>query len=162
MKRIGIYGGTFNPPHIGHIKAAESMSRIIQPDTFLIIPDFLPPHKSFDGMVSADDRLNMCKLAFSHVNNVHVSDIEIKRGGKSYTSCTLEELSADDRELYFLCGSDMFLTLSDRGIEYDDILYINNSAVGILVFDDYYFLINTRTDIGIEIIYDIVDILIRE
>ena len=80
--KVAIYGGTFNPPHIGHIKAAESMSRIIQPDTFLIIPDFLPPHKSFDGMVSADDRLNMCKLAFSHIDNVDVSDIEIKRGGK--------------------------------------------------------------------------------
>ena len=109
--KIGIYGGTFNPPHIGHVKAAEALSSAISPDLFLIMPDNLPPHKSYSGSVSADDRLKMCEIAFSHIKNVAVSDQEIKRGGKSFTSVTLEELASSERELYFLCGTDMFLTL---------------------------------------------------
>ena len=112
-KKLGIYGGTFNPPHLGHVGAAESFASLIEPDEFLIMPDFLPPHKLFEGNVSAEDRLEMSKLAFSHIKNVAVSDMEIKRGGKSYTSVTLEELSEKDTEIYFLCGTDMFLTLSE-------------------------------------------------
>ena len=110
-KRIGIYGGTFSPPHIGHVGAAESFSAATEPDVLMIMPDFLPPHKELDGNVSADDRLEMSRLAFGHIKNAFVSDLEIKRGGRSYTSVTLEGLSGDDRELYFLCGTDMFLTL---------------------------------------------------
>ena len=112
-KRIGIYGGTFSPPHIGHVGAAESFSRAIQPDELIIMPDFLPPHKQLDGKVSAEDRLEMSRLAFDHIKNVKISDLEIKRGGRSYTSVTLEELSSDESELYFLCGTDMFLTLGE-------------------------------------------------
>lgn len=112
-RKIGIYGGTFSPPHVGHVAAAESFARAIAFDKLIIMPDFLPPHKEFDGNVSAEDRLRMCELAFSHIKNVEVSDLEIKRGGRSYTAVTLEELSAPDAELYFLCGTDMFLTLGE-------------------------------------------------
>ena len=110
-QKIGIYGGTFSPPHVGHVSAAESFSEAIELDKLIIMPDFLPPHKHFDGEVTPEDRLNMCSLAFSHIKNAEVSDLEIKRGGKSYTAVTLEELSSADTELYFLCGTDMFLTL---------------------------------------------------
>ena len=110
-KRIGIFGGTFNPPHIAHVAAAEAFSGRIDPDIRMIIPDFIPPHTTFAGTVTPSQRLDMCKLAFSHIKNVQVSDLEIARGGKSYTANTLTELSAPDRELYFLCGTDMFLTL---------------------------------------------------
>ena len=110
-KRIGIYGGTFSPPHIGHVGAAESFSRAIDPDVLMIMPDFLPPHKELSCKVSALDRLEMSRLAFGHIKNAIVSDMEIKRGGRSYTSVTLEELSRDGDELYFLVGTDMFLTL---------------------------------------------------
>jgi nicotinate-nucleotide adenylyltransferase len=112
-EKIAIYGGTFNPPHIGHIKSAEALSRAISPDRFLIIPDFIPPHKNIDAGVLPEDRLNMCRLAFSHIQNAEISDIEIKRGGRSYTSYTLEDLSSENRELYFLCGTDMLLTMSN-------------------------------------------------
>ncbi len=111
--RIGIYGGTFNPPHVGHVLAAERFLESVQLDKLLIIPDFLPPHKRIDGEITAEDRLEMARLAFSHLEKAEVSDIEISRGGRSYTAVTLEELSGDDRELYFLCGTDMFLTLSE-------------------------------------------------
>ena len=111
--RIGIYGGTFNPPHVGHVLAAERFLESVQLDKLLIIPDFLPPHKRIDGEITAEDRLEMARLAFSHLEKAEVSDIEISRGGRSYTAVTLEELSGDDRELYFLCGTDMFLTLDE-------------------------------------------------
>ena len=111
MKKIAIYGGTFSPPHIGHVGAAEAFARAVSPDELLIIPDFLPPHKVVDNDATAEDRLEMCRLAFSHIKNVTVSDIEIRRGGKSYTAITLTELSSPDRELYFLLGTDMLLTL---------------------------------------------------
>ncbi len=112
-RKIGIYGGTFSPPHRGHVAAAESFADTIAFDKLIIMPDFLPPHKEFDGRVSAFDRLKMCELAFSHIKNVEVSDMEIKRGGRSYTAVTLEALSEPDVELYFLCGTDMFLTLGE-------------------------------------------------
>ena len=110
-KSIGIFGGTFNPPHIAHVAAAEAFSRCVDPDILMIMPDFIPPHKSFAGTVTPSQRLDMCKLAFSHIKNVVVSDLEIARGGKSYTANTLTELSATGCDLYFLCGTDMFLTL---------------------------------------------------
>ena len=112
-QKIGIYGGTFSPPHVGHVSAAESFAKAIDFDKLIIMPDFLPPHKKYDGEVTAEDRMQMCSLAFSHIANVEISDMEIKRGGKSYTAITLDELSSDDRELYFLCGTDMFLTLGE-------------------------------------------------
>ncbi len=110
-KSIGVFGGTFNPPHVAHVAAAEAFSRRIDPDTLMIIPDFIPPHKSFAGIVTPNQRLDMCKLAFSHIKNVVISDMEIARGGKSYTANTLTELSSTGCDLYFLCGTDMFLTL---------------------------------------------------
>ena len=78
-KRIGIFGGTFNPPHIAHVAAAEAFSRCIDPDILMIIPDFIPPHKSFAGTVTPAQRLDMCKLAFSHIKNAVISDLEISR-----------------------------------------------------------------------------------
>ena len=112
-KRVGVYGGTFNPPHLGHVGAAEAFCRDALLDELIIMPDFLPPHKELSSAVSADDRLRMCELAFSHIEKACVSDMEIKRGGRSYTSDTLEALAEPDRELYFLCGTDMLLTLSE-------------------------------------------------
>ena len=112
-KRVGIYGGTFNPPHMGHVGAAEAFCRDAELDELIIMPDFLPPHKEIISAVSADERLRMCELAFSHIEKARVSDLEIKRGGRSYTSDTLEILASDDTELCFLCGTDMFLTLSE-------------------------------------------------
>ena len=110
-EKIGIFGGTFSPPHVGHVASAEAFSRAVDFDKILIIPDFLPPHKEIDGEASAEQRLKMCNLAFSHIKSSVISDMEIKRGGRSYTYQTLQELSSVDRELYFLMGPDMFLTL---------------------------------------------------
>ncbi len=111
MTRIGIYGGTFSPPHNGHLKAAKAFMEQMWLDILYVIPTFVPPHKEMECAVSAEHRLNMCRLAFSEMEGVYVSDLEIKRGGTSYTVDTLQELSGDDRRLFLLCGTDMVLTL---------------------------------------------------
>lgn len=110
-KRVGIFGGTFNPPHIGHISAAKAFFEKAELDELIIMPAFIPPHKEYDSVISCDERLQMCKIAFSHLKNTVVSDLEILRKGKSYTYLTLEELSAPEIELFFLCGTDMILTM---------------------------------------------------
>lgn len=109
--RLGIYGGTFSPPHNGHFLAAKSFAEEMELDRLLIIPTYIPPHKSMSDDTTAEQRLQMCAIAFSELEIAEISDIEIKRRGKSYTYLTLEELSRDGVELYLLCGTDMFLTL---------------------------------------------------
>lgn len=113
VKKIGIFGGTFSPPHVGHVASAEAFAASVNFDKILIIPDYLPPHKELDGGADEKQRLEMCSLAFSHIENVEISNIEILRGGRSYTYQTLEALSAPETELYFLMGTDMFLTLPE-------------------------------------------------
>ncbi len=117
---IAIFGGTFSPPHLGHVRAAEAFATHVAPNKLLIIPTYVPPHKEYHHTVSCEDRLEMCRIAFSHIPNVEISDMEIARGGKSYTADTLELLASPNRELAFLCGTDMMLTL-DRWYDPDRI-----------------------------------------
>ena len=112
--RIGIYGGTFSPPHIGHISAAKAFLEEIKPDKLLIMPTFTPPHKvAYD--IDPLHRMNMAKLAFSASEgfdgSVTVCDFELNKKDVSYTYQTLEHFASPETELYFLCGTDMFLTL---------------------------------------------------
>lgn len=111
MTRIGIYGGTFSPPHNGHIQAAKAFMEQMWLDFLYVIPTAIPPHKEMDAPISAEHRLQMCRKAFADVEGVYVSDMEICRGGKSYTVDTLRQLSGEDRRLFLLCGTDMLLTL---------------------------------------------------
>lgn len=113
MTRIGIYGGTFSPPHNGHIAAAKAFMEQMWLDILYIIPAATPPHKQMTCAVSPEDRLNMCRLAFSEMEGVYVSDMEIRRGGKSYTVDTLRELTGEDRRLFLLLGTDMMLSLGE-------------------------------------------------
>lgn len=109
--RIGIYGGTFAPVHKGHVAAAEAFLRQMELDLLYVIPAGIPPHKQIDASDDPVHRLRMCELAFQGMKNVIVSDMEIKRAGKSYTVDTLRALSAEDRRLFLLMGTDMMLTL---------------------------------------------------
>jgi len=111
--KLGIYGGTFSPPHNGHVKSALDFVLEMKLDKLLIIPTFIPPHKEYNGEVSGKKRLEMCQLAFSSIKGCEVCDIEIKRGGLSYTYITLEELYSDKVELFLLVGTDMLLTLDE-------------------------------------------------
>lgn len=108
---LGVYGGTFSPPHLGHRHAAEAFLQAVHPDKLMIIPTCLPPHKNKTDGVTAQDRLAMCRIAFSDLNGCEVSDMEVRRGGKSYTSETLEALSGIAGRIALLVGTDMMLTL---------------------------------------------------
>ena len=115
--KIGVYGGTFNPPHLGHITAARAVFDLLQLDELWLIPAGMPPHKAMpQGSPSAEQRLEMTCLAGEQLDlggKVKVLDLELRREGKSYTADTLTELKAQhpEDEFWLLMGTDMFLTL---------------------------------------------------
>lgn len=109
--KIGVFGGTFNPVHDGHIRLAELYYKELSLDKIIVIPTNIPPHKTVSDMIDSADRLNMLNLAFEDCPFVEVSDIELKMNGKSYTVNTisaLKEIYPDD-DLYLIVGGDMFL-----------------------------------------------------
>ena len=113
MKNIAVFGGTFNPVHIGHIEMAKAVSNLDFIDELLIIPDKIPPHKNPEFLASDEHRIAMCKLAFSGINKAKIDTREIYRGGKSYTFDTLCELKNENKNanIFLVCGGDMVLTL---------------------------------------------------
>ena len=113
MTRVGIYGGTFSPPHNGHIAAAKAFMEQMWLDFLFVVPAAVPPHKEIGQVASAEHRFRMTQLAFQGIEGVYVSDLELRREGKSYTVDTLRELSGDDRRLFLLCGTDMMLALDE-------------------------------------------------
>lgn len=118
--KLGIYGGTFAPIHKAHINVAKAFYNEFALDKLLIIPTGIPPHKQAEDGDDPNARLEMCNLAFEGVEGIEVSDIELKRSGKSYTVMTLRELKSDDREIYFLCGTDMLMSF-DRWYCFEEI-----------------------------------------
>ncbi|MBQ8217444.1 MAG: nicotinate (nicotinamide) nucleotide adenylyltransferase [Oscillospiraceae bacterium] len=114
--KVAIYGGSFNPPHLGHLAAANCVNEQLAPDVFLIIPDNIPPHKEMEeGSPGAQARLEMARLNFADIENAVISDMEICRSGKSYTADTvarLRELYPED-ELVLTIGTDMFLSFEE-------------------------------------------------
>ena len=112
MVKIGIYGGTFNPPHTGHLKGAKSAIEALGLDMLLMIPDRVAPHKVIpEGSPTPEQRLHMLRLAADGEPNITVSDIELKREGPSYTYITVEDLRRQypEDELVLIMGTDMFL-----------------------------------------------------
>lgn len=111
--KTGIYGGTFNPIHKGHLHIVEAFRKGLGLDRVLLIPTRVPPHKAAPDLASPQDRFAMCQLAIQGQPWLELSDMEMRREGKSYTAETLEELSAlyPQDQFYLLMGEDMFLTL---------------------------------------------------
>ena len=111
--KTGIYGGTFNPIHKWHLHIVEAFRKGLGLDRVLLIPTRVPPHKAAPDLASPQDRFAMCQLAIQGQPWLELSDMEMRREGKSYTAETLEELSAlyPQDQFYLLMGEDMFLTL---------------------------------------------------
>ncbi len=109
--KLGIFGGTFNPPHIGHLIVAESVRDQLQYDKILFIPSANPPNKHDHSIASAPERLHMTRLAIQGNNNFELSDIETKRGGISYTIDTVRSLVElyPDASLSLIIGADNLL-----------------------------------------------------
>lgn len=114
MEKIGIFGGTFNPVHNGHVKLAQHYIEALSLDRLLVIPTKQPPHKTAPDLLGASLRLKLCEMAFSGIKQAQISDMEIRREGKSYTVDTVRELREKfaDAERYLLVGSDMFLSFT--------------------------------------------------
>lgn len=123
MGTIVIYGGTFNPVHKGHVKSIEAVSKALNPDRIIIMPSKIPPHKEAPDLASEQDRLEMCRLAFSGINNVQISDFELKRNEKSYSIYTVKHIKEKypDDKVIFALGSDMLMTF-DQWFCYKEIL----------------------------------------
>lgn len=111
--KIAIYGGTFNPPHRGHVESLQAVYEQAKPDRVLVIPASIPPHKELAaGSPDAEKRLELTRLAFKELPYAEVTDMELTRTGKSYTSDTVAELlrKYPDAELMLAIGTDMFLS----------------------------------------------------
>ncbi len=111
--RIAVYGGSFNPPHLGHVAAARAAIEALRPDRLLVMPTNTPPHKQLEpNSPSPAERLKLCRLAFGEIPGAEVSDLEIRRKGKSYTADTVAALREKypNAELCLVMGTDMFLS----------------------------------------------------
>ena len=113
VRRIAMYGGSFNPIHNAHTAIASMFVKKLKLDKLLFIPTASAPHKSDSGVVDGKHRLEMCRLAAKNIKKSEACDIELNRSGKSYTIDTLCELERlyPDSELYLIMGADMFTTL---------------------------------------------------
>lgn len=124
--KIGVFGGTFNPPHNGHVRLAKAAADELKLDKLLVIPSCIPPHKIAAKLADGQERLEMCRLAFGCDPRFEVSPMELERGSRSYTVETLRELKAlyPDSELYFIVGSDM-LESFDKWYLWQEILSLS-------------------------------------
>jgi nicotinate-nucleotide adenylyltransferase len=116
--RIGLFGGTFNPVHIGHLTVAKEVKDGFPLDTIIFFPSAIPPHKESESVVNADDRINMLNIAISStpdfLDSFAISDIELKRSGPSYTIDTVNEYQSkieDDNQIYLIMGIDAFFEI---------------------------------------------------
>jgi len=129
--KVGIFGGTFDPPHIGHVLSAMTASNQLELDILLVVPSGVPPHKPMPpGSPSADIRHFLTMMAFWNVDRTIVSNIEIKNPLPSYTVDTVTEIKQmfPAAELFLLIGTDMFLTL-ETWKNYKKLLSIVTPAV---------------------------------
>ena len=111
--KIGIYGGTFNPIHLGHLRTAEEIRQRFALREIIFVPSARPPHKQSPEIVDGSHRLKMAALAVTGNPCFSVSDLEVRRGGKSYSLDTLRELKKlhPESNLAFICGRDAFLEI---------------------------------------------------
>lgn len=124
--RIGLFGGTFNPIHKGHIQVALKVNRTFSLDKILFIPSALPPHKEPGDVVDVKDRLEMIHQALMPYSGFDISDVEIKRPGPSYTIDTVRyfrRIMDDNTNLYLLLGLDAFLEI-DTWKSYADLFIL--------------------------------------
>ena len=112
--RIGLFGGTFNPIHHGHLRAALEIQEGFRLKKLYLIPAALPPHKDMKEVVSAADRIEMTRLAIQNRPDFILSDVELKRTGPSYTVDTVQHFQdelAPGSDLFLIMGLDAFLEI---------------------------------------------------
>jgi nicotinate-nucleotide adenylyltransferase len=111
-KRIGLFGGTFNPIHLGHLRGAEEIWEAFQLEEVIFIPSSVPPHKVTEKVIEAKHRLEMVRLATSNNPHFSTSDVELSRPGKSYSVDTIRFFRERRQDaLFFIVGSDAFVEI---------------------------------------------------
>jgi nicotinate-nucleotide adenylyltransferase len=111
VTRTGIFGGSYNPIHYGHLLLADEIAEVLALDRVLFVPAASPPHKPAATLAPARDRYAMVALATAGHPRFAVSDVELRRSGPSYTVDTLEELRRPGDQLFLVIGSETFLDL---------------------------------------------------
>lgn len=139
MPRVAIFGGTFNPLHIGHYQMLKALNECEDIDKIFLMPDKIPPHKVCDYMASDEDRIEMCRITTEDFNKCELCLVEFERAGKSYTYDTVKLLKKKyaDYEFFFVCGGDM-LVYFDKWYRFEDLM----KEVSFIVFR------RSDTDIG--------------
>lgn len=151
MKRIGLFGGTFDPPHIGHYKIAKSVLQSLHLDEIWFIPTYHPPHKDIAETASYH-RLQMVNLMIEDEERFRINTIELDRKGKSYTIDTISQLEREhpDAKFYFIIGGDQvaylpnwkqidelmnkvqFIGVERPGIEWEDVPFVEKLSIPII------------------------------
>ena len=129
--RVGLFGGSFNPIHFGHLRAAEEVREALRLDLVYFVPAASPPHKADGELAPAEHRLAMVRLATKGNRHFMTSDVEIRRSGRSYTIDTVRYYLTTLRQpatLYVLMGADQFAEL-DTWKEPDELVQLSNLAV---------------------------------
>jgi nicotinate-nucleotide adenylyltransferase len=157
MSKVGIFGGTFDPIHLGHLITAQSVKEIRNLDKIIFIPAYISPHKTDAKPSSPEDRLNMIKIAVDGIPFFDCSDIEVNKGGISYTIDTLRELKKYYDKIEFIIGYDNIFTFHtwkepDEIFKLADVIVLKRKSSHPPQFEDKYFrqaiFVQTR---GIEI-----------
>ena len=157
MSKVGIFGGTFDPIHLGHLITAQSVREVRHLDKIIFIPSFISPHKSEIKTSSPEDRLNMIKLAVEGISFFDYSDLEVIKGGVSYTVDTLREIKKKFDQLEFIIGYDNIFTYHlwkdpDEILKLANIIVLKRKSSHPPQFEDKYYhqaiFVQTR---GIEI-----------
>jgi nicotinate-nucleotide adenylyltransferase len=132
MKKIGILGGTFNPPHIGHLIVANEVKHVLGLDEVRLMPTAVPPHKTAPSDATAEQRLHMAGLAVSDIKGLTVSAFEVEQGGVSYTYDTMKQLTEIESgvDFHFIIGGDMIDLLPTWHRIEDLVVLVNFVGVG--------------------------------
>lgn len=133
LHKIAILGGTFNPVHIGHIQMAKSvLETYVDIECLIVMPNHIPAYKEQTGIVSDQDRIAMLELAIENMDKVSVSDMEIARGGYTYTVETLRYIKGlqPDMDIYFVIGDDSLYSFH-KWYEYREILSLCKLLVAV-------------------------------
>jgi nicotinate-nucleotide adenylyltransferase len=128
-RRVGLFGGTFNPIHLGHLRGAEEIREAFGLDEVVFIPAALPPHKVTEKIIKADHRLEMVELATQKNPHFSTSDVELKRSGKSYSIDTIRHFRQRyPISLFFILGRDAFVEI-ETWKEFQDLFSLCNFIV---------------------------------
>lgn len=125
MKKVGLLGGTFNPPHIGHLIMANEVKHALQLDEVRLMPTSIPPHKADPSDATPEQRLRMVNLSVSGIDGLKASSFEVDRGGVSYTFDTMKALTEQepDTKFHFIIGGDM-IDMLHKWYKIDELLDI--------------------------------------